>query len=43
MWAKIIWLGHSDIGTNSNIYTHLRCSSELSSAQAILGIFSDAE
>ena len=26
------WLGHSDIGTTSNIYTHLDYSSKVSSA-----------
>ena len=29
------WLGHSDIGTTSNIYTHLDYSSKVSSANAI--------
>ncbi len=33
------WLGHSDIGTTSNIYTHLDYSSKVSSANAILGIY----
>ena len=33
------WLGHSDIGTTSNIYTHLDYSSKISSANAILGIY----
>ena len=37
------WLGHSDIGTTGNIYTHLDYSSKVSSAQAILGILPDAE
>ena len=32
------WLGHSDIGTTSNIYTHLDYSSKVASAQAIEGI-----
>ena len=32
------WLGHSDIGTTGNIYTHLDYSSKVSSAQAIVGI-----
>ena len=36
-----VWLGHSDIGTTSNIYTHLSYSSKVSSAQAILGILPD--
>ena len=30
------WLGHSDIGTTSNIYTHLDYSNKISSANAIL-------
>ena len=29
------WLGHSDIGTTSNIYTHLDYSNKVSSANAI--------
>jgi integrase len=33
------WLGHSDISTTSNIYTHLDYSSKVSSANAILGFF----
>jgi integrase len=33
------WLGHSDIATTSNIYTHLDYSSKVSSANAILGIY----
>ena len=33
------WLGHSDISTTSNIYTHLDYSSEVSSANAILDCF----
>ena len=33
------WLGHSDISTTSNIYTHLDFSSKVSSANAIVGIF----
>ena len=37
------WLGHSDIGTTSNIYTHLSYSSKVSSAQAILGILPNVE
>ena len=36
-----VWLGHSDIGTTSNIYTHLSYSSKVSSAQDILGILPD--
>ena len=33
------WLGHSDISTTSNIYTHLDFSSKVSSANAIVNIF----
>lgn len=33
------WLGHSDISTTSNIYTHLDFSSKISSANAILPAF----
>lgn len=33
------WLGHSDISTTSNIYTHLDYSSKISSANAILSFF----
>lgn len=33
------WLGHSDIGTTSNIYTHLDYSNKVSSANAILGVY----
>ena len=33
------WLGHSDISTTSNIYTHLDFNSKVSSAEAILPIF----
>ena len=33
------WLGHSDIATTSNIYTHLDYSSKIASANAILGYF----
>lgn len=33
------WLGHSDISTTSNIYTHLDFSSRVSSANAILPAF----
>lgn len=33
------WLGHSDISTTSNIYTHLDYSSKVSSANAILSVF----
>ena len=37
------WLGHSDIGTTGNIYTHLDYSSKVSSAQAIVGILPGAK
>jgi hypothetical protein len=33
------WLGHSDIATTSNIYTHLDYSSKVASANAIIGFF----
>ena len=33
------WLGHSDIATTSNIYTHLDYSSKVASAEAIIGFF----
>jgi len=33
------WLGHSDISTTSNIYTHLSFNSKVSSANAILNVF----
>ena len=33
------WLGHSDISTTSNIYTHLDFSSKVSLANAIVNIF----
>ena len=33
------WLGHSDIATTSNIYTHLDYSSKVASANAIMGVF----
>ena len=33
------WLGHSDISTTSNIYTHLDFSSKIASANAILGVY----
>ena len=35
------WLGHSDIATTSNIYTHLDYSSKVASANAILGVLSE--
>ncbi|MBE6930433.1 MAG: site-specific integrase [Ruminococcaceae bacterium] len=37
------WLGHSDISTTSNIYTHLDYSSKLASANAILPCFPDRD
>lgn len=33
------WLGHSDISTTSNIYTHLDFSSKVASANAIIGAY----
>lgn len=33
------WLGHSDISTTSNIYTHLDFSSKIASANAILRVY----
>lgn len=33
------WLGHSDISTTSNIYTHLEYNSKIASANAIIGIY----
>ncbi len=33
------WLGHSDISTTSNIYTHLDFNSKIASANAILGVY----
>lgn len=33
------WLGHSDISTTSNIYTHLNFNSKIASAKAILGVY----
>ena len=35
-----VWLGHSDISTTMNIYTHLDMDSKVASANAIIGIFS---
>ncbi len=35
------WLGHSDISTTSNIYTHLDFNSKIASANAILGVYPD--
>ncbi len=34
-----MWLGHSDISTTMNIYTHLDVDSKIASANAIIGIF----
>ena len=34
------WLGHSDISTTSNIYTHLDFNSKVASAQAIMPYYS---
>ncbi len=36
------WLGHSDISTTSNIYTHLNFSSKVASVNAILGVYPSA-
>jgi integrase len=33
------WLGHSDISTTSNIYTHLDFSSKVATASAIIGVY----
>lgn len=33
------WLGHSDISTTSNIYTHLDFNSKIKSANAIIGVY----
>ena len=37
------WLGHSDISTTSNIYTHLDYSSKVASANAILSLLDSTE
>ena len=37
------WLGHSDISTTSNIYTHLDYSSKVASAKAIMGFLPGSE
>lgn len=39
------WLGHSDISTTSNIYTHLDFNSKIAAANAIIGAYpkTDAE
>ena len=36
-----MWLGHNNISTTSNIYTHLDFSSKVDSANAILGILTN--
>ena len=36
-----VWLGHSDISTTSNTYTHLDFDSKLDSANAIMDILTD--
>jgi len=36
------WLGHSDIATTSNIYTHLNFTSKVASANAIMGVYPSA-
>ena len=33
------WLGHSDISTTLNIYTHLDFSAKIDSANAIISVF----
>jgi integrase len=33
------WLGHSDISTTSNIYTHMDFNSKIASANAIMGVY----
>ncbi len=33
------WLGHSNISTTANIYTHMDYSSKVATANAILGIY----
>ena len=35
------WLGHSDISTTSNIYTHLDFNSKIASANAIINVYPD--
>lgn len=37
------WLGHSDISTTSNIYTHLDSKSKVSSANAILSVLTPTQ
>ena len=37
------WLGHSDISTTSNIYTHLDYNSKVASANAILSLLDTTE
>ena len=37
------WLGHSDISTTSNVYTHLDYSSKVASANAILSLLDTTE
>ena len=37
------WLGHSDISTTSNIYTHLDYSSKVASANAIPSLLDSTE
>ena len=37
------WLGHSDISTTSNIYTHLDYSSKVASANAILSLLDSTQ
>ncbi len=35
------WLGHSDISTTANIYTHFEFTSKVDSAEAIIDVFPD--
>ena len=37
------WLGHSDISTTSNIYTHLDFNSKIASANAIISVYPERE
>ena len=37
------WLGHSDISTTSNIYTHLDYSSKIAAANAIISVYSETK
>jgi len=37
------WLGHSDISTTANIYTHLDYNSKIAAANAILPVLFDKQ